>query len=76
MALITRTLKNADGTQQIAIFDTAQEPTDADLALYIDQTNGTEVITHPTVKSILILKGKLIFLENNLSTLANYPMHF
>ncbi|HAY93858.1 hypothetical protein, partial [Shewanella sp.] len=61
MALITRTVENADGTQQIAIFDTTQKTIGEELGLYIDELRMENIVPasmHYAGKSI----GKLIFI--------------
>ncbi len=58
--LITRTVEHADGTQQIAIFDTSKKPVGDELGLFVSQ-DGKEVIA-PANKKITTKKiGKLIF---------------
>lgn len=63
MALITRTLKNADGTQQIAIFDTVQEPVNSELGLFTD--NEKEFIAPKNEGDAMNIIGKLIFIGEN-----------
>lgn len=61
MALITRTVENADGTQLIAIFDTTQKAIGEELGLYIDELRMENIVPasmHYVGKSI----GKLIFI--------------
>jgi hypothetical protein len=57
--LITRTFKNSDGIQQIAIFDTTQGIIGAELGLFIDN-KGREQIEIKKENNILI--AKLVFL--------------
>lgn len=61
--LITRTFLDSDGIQQIAIFDTAQKPTDKELGLFIDES-GIELIMQTPTNSAMKSKGKLILLGN------------
>lgn len=61
MTLLTRTLKNADGTQQIAIFDTEQQPTREELGVFLDR-NGIEHIVPANTPGNLKLLGKIILI--------------
>lgn len=62
--LITRTFLDSDGIQQIAIFDTAQKPTDKELGLFIDES-GIELIIPTPTNIVMTSKGKLILLGNS-----------
>lgn len=59
--LITRTIENTDGIQQIAIFDTAQKPTGKELGLFIDEL-GRESIVPECRHYANYSKGKLVFI--------------
>lgn len=65
MALITRTLESADGTQQIAIFDTKKHFTNSDLGLFIT-INGDEVIARMDEQINAKPIAKLIFMGNKI----------
>ncbi|GCF89242.1 hypothetical protein [Shewanella sp. M-Br] len=61
MALITRILENADGAQQIAIFDTKKHLTKSVLGLFIT-INGEEVIARMDEQINAKPIAKLIFM--------------
>lgn len=61
MALITRILESADGTQQIAIFDTEQQSIGSDLGLFVDM-EGKDKIAPANRCDTYVQLGKLIFI--------------